>query len=396
MPRIIKILLVIAAVIAAIVITKVIWVQVAMRHVGTWESEKTEILERRNYLISKINVSPQQLIDEMPAAVGRQFQGEWAIYSLSMLTQALTNISTLYPETKGENMPYIDSLIRIALAPEIRYYDKIRWYYEDPLESLDGDNSHLSYISHVAWMMSNYRTLGGNDKYDALYDSLCSAMNRRILASPTLNIPTYPNEPIYVPDMLVAIVALNNYARQHDGRYQSTVDAWLNKAKAEWLDPTTGMLQSYLSAPDYYYDDDDDINYTPVWPLSGSYAAVNCSYLTFVDSAFAHEQYELLKRYFLQRSPIPGIREYYDEDCQLGYYVDAGPILLNLSPSGTAFSLAAVTYFGDTALRKDFLHTAELAGFTVRGKGTRHYLLADIALVGEAITLAMRTTTLKL
>lgn len=155
MPRIIKILLVIAAVIAAIVITKVIWVQVAMWHVGTWESEKTEILERRNYLISKINVSPQQLIDEMPAAVGRQFQGEWAIYSLSMLTQALANISTLYPETKGENMPYIDSLIRIALAPEIRYYDKIRWYNEDPLESLDGDNSHLSYISHVAWMMSN-------------------------------------------------------------------------------------------------------------------------------------------------------------------------------------------------------------------------------------------------
>ena len=36
---------------------------------------------------------------------------------------------------------------------------------------------------------------------------------------------------------------------------------------------------------------------------------------------------------------------------------------------------------------------AEIAGHTVKRHNTRHYLLADIALVGEAITLAMRTNT---
>ena len=34
------------------------------------------------------------------------------------------------------------------------------------------------------------------------------------------------------------------------------------------------------------------------------------------------------------------------------------------------------------------MRTAELAGFTVSSKEQRHYLLANIALVGEAITLA--------
>jgi hypothetical protein len=39
------------------------------------------------------------------------------------------------------------------------------------------------------------------------------------------------------------------------------------------------------------------------------------------------------------------------------------------------------------------LKTAELAGFTVSNYNQRHYLLANVALVGEAITLAMRTAT---
>ena len=71
--------------------------------------------------------------------------------------------------------------------------------------------------------------------------------------------------------------------------------------------------------------------------------------------------------------------------------IDAGPIILNLSPSGTAFAIGSATYFKDTVFRNKLLHTAEIAGHTVKWKNSRHYLLAELALVGEAITLAMRT-----
>jgi hypothetical protein len=37
------------------------------------------------------------------------------------------------------------------------------------------------------------------------------------------------------------------------------------------------------------------------------------------------------------------------------------------------------------------LHTGEIAGSTVGFSNRRHYMLANMALVGEAITLAMRT-----
>lgn len=71
--------------------------------------------------------------------------------------------------------------------------------------------------------------------------------------------------------------------------------------------------------------------------------------------------------------------------------IDAGLIIMNLSPSGTAFAVGPATYFGDKAFRNRQLRTAEIVGHTVRWKDKRHYLLADLALVGEAITLAMRT-----
>ena len=63
--------------------------------------EKKEIYQRQNYLLDKVVVTdPMQLIDEMPKAVGPQFQGEWALYSCSMLSASLVNTTILYKENQ--------------------------------------------------------------------------------------------------------------------------------------------------------------------------------------------------------------------------------------------------------------------------------------------------------
>lgn len=362
-----------------LLLIKVIWVTCSCWGNGSLDDEKDDLLQRRNYLVDKIMVEPLQLLNEMPGGIGLQFQGEWALYSCSMLAESLSNMAELYPETKDDAVATIDSLIQIVKSPELRLYDKLRWD-EDPLESLEGDKSHVSYLSHLAWMIGNYRRIGGDNKYKQLHDSVCEAMNRRIQQSPLLNIPTYPDEPIYVPDMMVAIVALSDYARLNDCKYSSTVKAWICRSKTEWLDNKTGLLVSFL--------DDNGMRDTPV---KGSYAALNCYYLTKIDAEFANEQYDKLKIHFRQSFPATGIREYHDHSCCLGMDIDAGPIILNLSPSGTAFAIGCGTYFADTDFRNNLLRTAEIAGHTVKWNNKRHYLLGDIALVGEAITLAMRT-----
>ena len=122
-----KILIILVAIVALVIISKMIWVSVMTRRIETFESERTDILRRRNYLLDKIVVPPQELIESMPSAVGVHFQGEWAIYSTSMLSAALVNTAILYPETREEAVGKIDSLIRITMSPELRRYDASQW-----------------------------------------------------------------------------------------------------------------------------------------------------------------------------------------------------------------------------------------------------------------------------
>ncbi len=344
------------------------------------EEERADIIARRDYLQGKLLTSPQHVIDLMPSIVGRQFQGEWALYSCSMLSASLVNISELYPDTRTENLQSISQLIEIVISPELRRYDAMRWG-EDPLETLGGNKSHISYLSHLAWMICGYKQAGGDNRYDELLASLCATMNRRILQSEGMNLQTYPGELIYMPDMLVAIVALKQYADMNGGKYRSTVQQWMRKARIEWIDKETGVLVSFLQESGLQVDG---------LPIKGSYSALNCYYLTLIDEDFAQKQYAQIKALFWKGGLVPGVKEYWDHTCLFGLDIDAGPILLELSPSGTAFFAGPATYFGDDEVRQNILTTAEVAGHTIMMGDKRHYLLANVALVGEAIMLAMR------
>ena len=95
---------------------KLLWV-IFMRTVH----EKKDVVQRANYLISKVATSPQHLLSEMPQQIGSQFQGEWAIYSCSMTCKALANIMLQLP--KHDFTKYFTKIIDVALSKEIREYD---------------------------------------------------------------------------------------------------------------------------------------------------------------------------------------------------------------------------------------------------------------------------------
>ena len=365
-----------------LVLIKSVRVHVNMKDIGSFETEKQDILARKNYLAERLLDDSQNIIDRMPPILGEQFQGEWALYSCSMFSAAMVNIAKLYPETKEEALTTIDSLINIVTSPELRRYDAMRWG-EDPLETLDGDNSHISYLSHLAWMIGGYKSIGGGKQFDALYDDICKAMNRRMTSRENLCLETYPGENIYIPDVLVAVVALSYYSEQHNGKYHKTVEKWVDVVRANCLDEKTGIIPSFTT--EYLWKN--------IYPIKGSYSALSCYYLTFIDEDFAREQYERLKQYFLKKHPVFGIREYYNKRNLLAADVDAGIIIFSLSPTGTAFSIGSATYFGDNETRTRIMKTAEIAGSTSsnKRKQQRHYRLANMALVGEAIMLAMRT-----
>jgi len=376
-------MLILLFIIAVLMVAKITWVLCATSNHGSFDGEKKGIIRRANFLTSMVCTTPQGLLGEMPSGIGEQFQGEWALYSCSMTSAALANIAILYPQNKELSIKFIGQIIDIAMSEEIREYDKLRWR-EDPMDGIYGNLSHISYYSHLAWMISRYKQIGGDGKYDDLYHSLCKAMNRRIRQSKSLNLPTYPGEYIYIPDMLVAIVALANYSSQYEGKYSTTVSMWMERAKKEWIDKGTGLVASFLEV----YNDSVQV----VLPVKGSYSALNCYYLSLVDPEFAKEQYDCLVKNYKQGFPLAGIKEYHDRTCLFGMDIDAGPIIFNLSPSGTAFTIGCATSLDDMAFRNKLLKTAEIGGSTVTWFGKSHYLLANLALVGEAIVLAMRTS----
>ena len=376
-------MLIFLSVIIILVAAKALWVVCATSGHGSWDGEKKDIIRRANYLTAKVATSPQDLRDEMPSAIGEQFQGEWALYSCSMTCAALANIATLYPQNKDMSIKYIGEIIDIAMSEEIREYDKLRWK-EDPMDGIYGDLSHISYYSHLAWMISRYKQIGGDGKYDGLYHSLCKAMNRRIRQSQYLNCKTYPGELVYIPDMLVAIVALHNYSRQFKGEYDTTVRMWIERAKNEWLDEETGLLASFLDA-------ENGITQI-VKPVKGSYSALNIYYLSLIDPEFAKEQYDSFIKHFKKSFPAAVISEYHDSYTLLGMDIDAGPVVLNYSPSGTSFAFGAATSLGDVTFRKKLLNTIEIGGNTLTWFSKSHYMVSDLAVVAEAILLAMRTS----
>ncbi len=65
-----NVIIICLAIIVAVILVKAIRVGIATRHNGDFESEKADIMARRDFLIEKVITSPQKLIDEMPAIVG--------------------------------------------------------------------------------------------------------------------------------------------------------------------------------------------------------------------------------------------------------------------------------------------------------------------------------------
>ena len=159
---------------------------------------------------------------------------------------------------------------------------------------------------------------------------------------------------------------------------------WIERAKKEWLDEETGLLASFLDA-------ENGITQI-VKPVKGSYSALNCYYLSLIDPEFAKEQYNSFIKHFKKSFPVAGISEYHDSYTLLGMDIDAGPVVLNYSPSGIGFALGAATSLGDVTFRKKLLNTIEIGGNTLTWFSKSHYMVSDLAVVAEAILLAMRTS----
>jgi len=327
-------------------------------------ADRDDAEARLDYLASRIAA------DELPGvAPGHPFDGEWTVGTLSMASVAAVNLATKHPETRAKRAAQVSEWAKRLSSDSVRAYDTKEWG-RDALMTLEGPDGHAGYLGHVVLAMDAACLLGGTRDV-ALHEALVESLARRVDASPTGLIETYPGE-TYVPDNVVVLASLMQFdACVGEPRHRELELRWKAKLRAQWVDPQNGLLV-----------------FAPGQNARGSGASWNALYLALVDEDFAAEQSELMWKTFGDTAVagwLGGFREWPVGVDGRGD-VDSGPLILGISPGATGFALGDAT-LRDRPERAALLRTAELVGVSFRGR----YLMAP--LVGDAITLAARTMT---
>ncbi len=335
---------------------------------------RPDVLARRAYLLDRLRGDFQS---QAVTPGSNMIRGEWALGTLSMTAAALCNIGFALPDTRADSLEHLPGLITRAMTPPIREFDRISWG-EDPLASLEGPHGHVGYLGHLNLMIGAYRILGGDGRFNALHSRITGALARRMDASLSAHIATYPGQ-VFTADNAVGAASIAVYDRVTGEDHRRTLRRWIDYTRAHLLDPSTGLVVFNV-----------DGSGGPAGGARGCAAGWSSFYLPMVDEEFAREQFGAIKRHMVQRTffGTVGIREYPPGEQGPGD-VDSGPVLFGLSPSGTGFAIAGAKMWGDAELLGQLLNTAELAGFSVQVRGERRYLTAP--LVGDAILLAMVT-----
>jgi hypothetical protein len=362
------------AVVVALFLAKSLWVA---GYAPDGASERDDVLARREHLLAR-TLSPSYA-DDNSLTPGGLYASEWQLVTLSMTALALTNIAFEQPETRAEALNACETLVEQTLAPAMRAFEVDAWG-SDPLDDLGAPDGHIGYLGHLNLVFGAYRILGGDQRYEAQHRAVSDAIARRMRASPSWHLETYPGR-IYTADNSVGVASLALYDIISGRSHADAIAGWVRYTRERLIDPANGII---VFAVNHRGE--------PLGRGRGSAAGYNSIYLPFIDADLAAEQRDRVMEHMLVDMPFGGmgVREYAD-GIGLGGDVDTGPLLFGVSPSATGFFIAGARHAGDDALATGLLKTAEMAGFSAPCRTGRCYLLAP--LVGDAIVLAARTAT---
>jgi len=338
-----------------------------------------DLVARRDFLAAHVEDASSSL-----AGKDDQFAGEWSLVTLSMTALGAANVGFEYSSTVPADLELVDRCAEIARRPSVRAFDAKRWG-DDPIDAMNGPNSHLGYLGHLALILEANRLLGGRDaELAALEPKVVAALADKLRAAPAALLPTYPNE-TYVADNAVALaaIALADVGRgahasgnasgdaRHAGPHAALIESTLTTWRKTLIDADTGV---------FVFGPGDRAK------ARASGAALTAMMLGYVDEPLALDQGKALALHF--DTHVLGLFDALCENvgCSGAGDVDSGPLVFGASPSATGFALALAKRSRDVVRLGDDLATAEWAGLGFSLGGRRRYVLAP--LVGDAVVLA--------
>lgn len=210
------------------------------------------------------------------------------------------------------------------------------------------------------------------------HDALIAAYERRLLASPTGLIETYPGE-AYPTDTAAVAGAIAVHGRATGTDHAKVLAHWAAMVKKVQIDPASGFVYQRMDAA----------TGKPHDAPRGSGTALAAYFAGFADRAVARKLAEGVLRREATVSGFSGIREYADGTSGAGD-VDSGPVVLGVSVAATGFALAPARAHGYRAAFERLYRTTDLFGAPESHGGRLRFRSGGA--FGDAFLLAMLTS----
>ena len=308
-----------------------------------------------------------------------RFTGEWALVTHQMTALGLAQLCLAHPEWRPELAPVVTAAAAKAMRPEMRDFGTRAWHGEDALASLSSNHGH-AYLAYAALALGMARLVDPKfpPELARQHDALIAAYERRLLASPTGLIETYPGE-AYPTDVAAVAAAIAVHGRATGVSHDAVLRHWAERVRAIQIDPASGLVIQRMDAT----------TGAPHDAPRASGTGLAAYFAGFADREVARLLAEGVLRQRATHLGFSAIREYAPGHSGSGD-VDSGPVLLGVSVSASGFALAPARAFGDEDAFEHLYRTVDLFGIPVRDGDRRRFAIGGP--VGNALLLALLTS----
>jgi len=307
-----------------------------------------------------------------------RFSGEWALVTHQMTALGLAQRVLAHPESKSAYGPTLRTAALRSFRPEMRDFGTRAWEGEDALASVDGAHGH-AYLAYSALAVGMARVVdpeGFPPEVARAHDALIAAYERRLLASPTALIETYPGE-AYPTDVAAVAAAIAVHGRATGLSHARVLEHWARQVRAVQIDRASGFVHQRMA-----------VDGTPRDVPRGSGTGLAAYYAGFIDRGLAQQLTSALLAHERTFFGFGAIAEF---DAQPGHGdIDSGPVILGVSVAATGFSLAPFRAFGHREAFTRLFRTTTLFGLPARSGEVLHFRTGGP--IGNALLLAMLTS----
>ncbi|MEM6803554.1 MAG: hypothetical protein AAF696_19255, partial [Bacteroidota bacterium] len=169
-------------------------------------------------------------------------------------------------------------------------------------------------------------------------------------------------------DNVLALAAFSSYEKIYPGTYQSFIEKWLKKIRAnedEW-----GLIPHAWSCG----------NGSQGESARGSSSSLILNFLIEIDSSYAGQKFQIYKELFQEyRLGLPGIREYPKGKSGRGD-IDSGPVIWGIGGAASIVGRRVMQRYGEQDLALGLRNSIETFGMGRNSETQKSYLFGKLAI----------------